>query len=255
MKVLIVSAHPGPDSLTNSLRDVAAEQLRADGHEVEISDLYAMDFKACHDAGDFTNLNAEGRVSYPFASMGAAETRAFSPDIVAEQDKVLAADAVIFAFPLWWFSMPAIMKGWIDRVWTAGIGYQTGGARYGDGRMKGKRAMIMVMVGGGESYFSEIGVNGPIDDLLFPINHGMLFYPGFDVLPPFVLHKTDRMEQERFDEVAEDVRERMRTLFTTKPIPYRHQAVDYTERKYELRDEIAAKAPKGFAAHIDHNRA
>lgn len=254
MKILIVSAHPGPDSLTNSLRDVAAARLRADGHEVEISDLYAMNFKAGHDADDFTNLTAEGRVSYPFASMAAAETRAFSPDIIAEQDKVLAADAVIFAFPLWWFSMPAIMKGWFDRVWTAGIGYQTGGARYGDGRMKGKRAMLMVMVGGGESYFSQRGVNGPIDDLLFPINHGMLFYPGFDVLPSFVLHKTDRMEPERYEQVAEEVRDTMRNLFTMKPIPYRRQAEDYTERKFELKADIAATAPAGFAAHIDHGR-
>ncbi|HEY6870076.1 MAG TPA: NAD(P)H-dependent oxidoreductase [Novosphingobium sp.] len=255
MKILIVSAHPEPASLTNSLRDVAAEQLRADGHEVKISDLYAMNWKAAHDRDDFTNLTSDEPLSYPFASMGAAADRAFSQDIIEEQDKALWADALILAFPLWWFSVPAILKGWIDRVWTAGVGYQISGARYGAGRMAGKRAMIMVMVGGGESYFSARGVNGPIDDLLFPINHGMLFYPGYDVLPSFVLHKTDRMEPERFDSAAEAVRERMRTLFTVAPIPYRRQAEDYTERKFELKEEIAATAPPGFAAHIDHGRA
>ncbi|MBB4614291.1 NAD(P)H dehydrogenase (quinone) [Novosphingobium taihuense] len=233
---------------------MAAEQLRADGHEVQISDLYAMKFKACHDADDFTAHDPAEPVRYPFASMAAAADRAFAADIIAEQDKVLWADAVIFAFPLWWFAMPAIMKGWIDRVWTAGIGYQTGGDRYGAGRMVGKRAMLMVMVGGGESYFSDRGVNGPIDDLLFPLNHGMLWYPGFDVLPSCVLHRTDRMEQERYDSIAEEVRERMRTLFTISPIPYRRQAEDYTERKFELKEEIAANAPPGFAAHIDESR-
>lgn len=254
MKILIVSAHPERKSLTNSLRDVAAEQLRSAGHEVLVSDLYAMQWKAAHDAEDFTALDTSGPVSYPFASMVASGDRAFSKDIIEEQDKVLWADAVIFAFPLWWFSMPAIMKGWIDRVWTAGIGYQTGGERYGAGRMAGKRAMIMVMVGGGESYFSARGVNGPIEDLLFPINHGMLFYPGFDVLPSLVFHKTDRLRPEQFDAFAEHVRDRMRSLFTIAPIPYRRQAEDYTELKFELKEEIAATAPPGFAAHIDDSR-
>ncbi|MDO7833453.1 NAD(P)H-dependent oxidoreductase [Sphingobium sp. HBC34] len=250
MNVLIVSAHPGPASLTNALRDVAVEQLRADGHEVRISDLYAMNWKAAHDCDDFTALSPDEPLSFPFASMRAADTRAFSDDIIAEQDKALWADALILAFPLWWFSMPAILKGWIDRVWTAGVGYQISGNRYGAGRMAGKRAMLMVMVGGGESYFSDRGVNGPIDDLLFPINHGCLYYPGYDVLPSYVLHKTDRLDEEGFKAAAQDVRDRMRTLFTTAPIPYRPQAEDYTERKFELKEDIAATAPPGFAGHI-----
>lgn len=250
MNILIVSAHPEPNSLTNSLRDVAVEQLRADGHEVQTSDLYAMNWKAAHDRNDFPAVGPDEPLSYPFGSMKAAANREYTKDVIAEQDKVFWADALILAFPLWWFSVPAILKGWIDRVWTAGVGYQISGERYGAGRMAGKRAMIMVMVGGGESYFSARGVNGPIDDLLFPINHGMLYYPGFDVLPPFLVHKTDRMEKERFEEVKEDVRERMRTLFTIAPIPYRPQAEDYTEYKFELKEEFAATAPPGFAGHI-----
>lgn len=250
MKILIVSAHPDPASLTNSLRDVAADQLKSDGHDVRISDLYAMNWKSAHDRDDFTQIAADAPLRLPFASMNAMENRAFSADIIEEQDKALWADALILAFPLWWFSMPAILKGWIDRVWTAGVGYQISGERYGAGRMAGKRAMIMVMVGGGESYFSARGVNGPIEDLLFPINHGMLYYPGYDVLPPYVLHKTDRIDPETYGQAADEVRERMRTLFTCTPIPYRPQAEDYTERKFELKEEIAATAPPGFAAHI-----
>ncbi len=251
MNILIVSAHPEPASLTNALRDVAVDQLRADGHEVRISDLYAMNWKAGHDRADFPELDPAEPLHLPIESMRASVTRAFSKDVIEEQDKVLWADALILAFPLWWFSVPAILKGWIDRVWTAGVGYQTGGERYGAGRMAGKRAMIMVMVGGGKSYFSARGVNGPMEDLLFPINHGMLYYPGFDVLPPFVAHWTDRFDEERFKTAAEEVRERMRTLFTSAPIPYRPQARDYKERSFELKDEIAATAPPGFAAHLD----
>lgn len=250
MKVLFVSAHPNPGSLTNAIRDIAADQLRADGHEVQISDLYAMQWKAGLDEHDFTGLDPEAPLSYPFASMAAAESRAFAQDIVAEQDKALWADALILVFPLWWFSMPALLKGWIDRVWQAGIGYQTGGARYGAGRMQGKRAMVMVMVGGGPSYFSATGVNGPIEDLLFPITHGCLYYPGYDVLPSYIAHWTDRITEERFAEMSERARECMRTLFTAEPIPFRPQAEDYTERKLELKPEIAETAGTGFSAHI-----
>lgn len=250
MNVLIVSAHPDSHSLTNSLRDVAAEQLRSDGHEVKISDLYAMGWKSAHDRADFTGQSADEPLPLPFASMAAMNDRAFAPDILEEQDKVLWADALILAFPLWWGSMPAILKGWIDRVWTAGIGYQPDGARYGAGRMVGKRAMLMVMVGGVPSYYSARGVHGPLDDLLFPVNHGMLFYPGFDVLAPYVLYRAGRIDQEYFLAAAHEVRGRMNRLFTDEPIPYRPQAEDYTAVTFELTEEIAATAPPGFAAHI-----
>ncbi|TIQ11649.1 MAG: flavodoxin family protein, partial [Mesorhizobium sp.] len=61
------------------------------------------------------------------------------------------------------------------------------------------------------------------DDLLFPINHGILYYPGYDVLPPFVVYRVDRFGEADFEPVAERLRERMRTLGTTRPIPYRQQ--------------------------------
>lgn len=69
-----------------------------------------------------------------------------------EQRKLLAADAVILLFPLWWFGMPAIMKGWFDRVWARGLayGYKNAGNahRYGEGGFAGKRALLAVSVGG-----------------------------------------------------------------------------------------------------------
>ncbi|MDF8335390.1 NAD(P)H-dependent oxidoreductase [Novosphingobium cyanobacteriorum] len=247
MKVLIVSAHPEPSSLTNALRNVAISQLEADGHEVRVSDLYAMNFQPCVVREDFPAL-AEGEPLRPtVASMQASATSAFTQDVLDEQEKVLWADAVIFAFPLWWFSVPAIMKGWIDRVWTAGIGYQLSGERYGAGRMSGKRAMIMVMIGGRETYFSAGGVNGPIDDLLFPITHGMLYYPGFAVLPSLLVYRTHHLDG-RYDEVCDEVRGRMRDLFTTPPIPFRAQAGgDFDEQLGELKPEIAPATPQGFA--------
>src|SRR5260370_7002577 len=83
--------------------------------------------------------------------------------------------------------------------------------------------MSLVTTGGWEEHYSARGVNGPIDDLLFPINHGILYYPGYDVLPPFVVYRVDRLDEAAFEPIAERLRERMRTLATTPPIPYRRQ--------------------------------
>src|SRR6202011_3584918 len=83
--------------------------------------------------------------------------------------------------------------------------------------------MLVVTTGGWAAHYSERGINGPIDDLLFPINHGILYYPGYDVLPPFVTYSTDRFNEMRFDSAAESLRDRMPTIETTRPVPYRRQ--------------------------------
>lgn len=151
-KVLIIYAHPEPSSLTRQLVDVSVECLTAQGHDVLQSDLYAMGWKAIFDENDFPQRANPQRLSFGAESAHAYRHRRQSPDVAAEQDKVLAADVVIFQFPLWWYGMPAIMKGWIDRVWAAGLahGYKDAGNayRYGDGAFKGKRAMLSVAVGG-----------------------------------------------------------------------------------------------------------
>lgn len=257
MNILIIAAHPDPASLTHSLCGVATEQLNADGHEVRFSDLYAMGWKAMVDREDFPALASADRLCVGTASGQAFETGTLTADVVAEQEKLIWADAVILAFPLWWFSFPAILKGWIDRTLSYGFGYGRGehsdtrwGDRYGEGMMAGKRAMLMVMLGGWEPHYGPRGVNGPIEDILFPMNHGVLFYPGFTVLPPFVVYRSDRIDEKRFKLTAEDLRQRMRTLFTAPPIPYRMQnAGDYSIPSMQLHPEINPGV-SGFAAHL-----
>lgn len=83
--------------------------------------------------------------------------------------------------------------------------------------------MLIVTAGGWETHYGPRGVNGPIDDLLFPINHGALYYPGYDVLPPFVSYRADRMDDGGFEDMSAALRQRMRALFTDAPIAYRQQ--------------------------------
>ena len=166
---------------------------------------------------------------------------------------------MIFQFPLWWFSMPAIMKGWVERVYSYGFGYGVGehserrwGDRYGEGTLSGKRAMLVVTAGGWESHYSARGINGAMDDLLFPIHHGILYYPGLEVLPPFIEYRTDRMGAERFAAICAALGQRLDTLATTRPIPFRRQNYgDYDIPAMTLKPGIAP-GRTGFAAHLDH---
>ena len=110
--------------------------------------------------------------------------------------------------------------------------------------------MLIVTAGGLEDHYTPRGINGPIDDLLFPINHGILYYPGYDVLPPFVVYQVDRLDETGFEPVAERLRERLRTLATTVPIPYRRQnGGDYLIPSMNLRPELGDSGATGFALH------
>ena len=124
------------------------------------------------------------------------------------------------------------------------------------GTLAGKRAMLMVTVGGWATHYAPRGVNGPIEDILFPINHGILYYPGYTVLPSFVAYRVDRMDEVGFQLVAEQLRERMRTIETAAPVPYRMQnGGDYQVPSLELRPELGDPGASGFALHVDRGRA
>ena len=256
MNVLIVYAHPESQSLNGSLKDFAVSHLQAAGHNVQISDLYAMQWKAALDAGDNTEPSP-GPFQPSQDSQRAYQNGTQSHDIGAEQEKLQWADTVIFQFPLWWFSMPAIMKGWVERVYAYGFAYGVGehsdkhwGDRYGEGNMAGKRAMLMVTTGGWEPHYSARGINGPIDDLLFPINHGILHYPGFTVLPPLVFYRTDRTDETRYAHMRHELAERLNTLDSTSPVPFRQQnSGDYDIPALTLKADITPER-KGFAAHL-----
>lgn len=257
MNVLIVYAHPQPRSPNGALRDFAVRRLEAAGHRVQVSDLYAMQWKATLDEHDAPERDPREPFHASLDSKRAFAEGTQSADIAREQEKLRWADTVIFQFPMWWFSMPAIMKGWFDRVYAYGFAYGVGehsdthwGDRYGEGSMSGKRAMLVVTTGGWDSHYSARGINGPIDDLLFPIQHGMLFYPGFDVLPPVVVHRTGKVDAARWDAITHSLGGRLDTLATTAPIPYRRQNFGaYDIPALTLKDDVSP-GQTGFAAHL-----
>jgi len=252
-QILLVLAHPEPQSLNAHLAQAARAELEAQGHRVVVSDLYALGWQPVVGAADFPDRLNPAQLDIIAESGHAFKQGSLTADVRAEQVKLLEADAVVFQFPLWWFGMPAIMKGWIERVYAYGLayGYRDEGNRYryGDGALCGKRAMLSVTLGGPEADYSSRGINGQLDELLFPITHGVLYYPGMNVLPTYAVYDAHRLDDAGVTRVADGLRARMRGLFDDAPLPYRPQnGGDYPDR-HALAENVSPGVT-GLRAHL-----
>jgi NAD(P)H dehydrogenase (quinone) len=235
MRVFIVFAHPEPRSFTGSMKDVAVETLQNAGHEVELSDLHAMGFNPVPGRHDFATALSDEFFSYEAEQQHAHAAGAFSPEITQEHLKLIAADLVLFIFPLWWFSMPAIMKGWVDRVFAIGFAYG-GGRWYDKGVFRGKRAMLAITTGGSEAAYTPTGIQGDIGLILYPIQHGILQYVGMDVLPPFVAYGASYAEEEDKERVRESFRQYLIRLEELEPLPL--PSVEQYDENLQLKEQV-----------------
>jgi len=207
--VLILYAHPEPTSFCGALKDAAVEAIAAAGHEVTVSDLYAEGFNPVAGRHDFSDVADPSRFHYQSEQMHAATGGGFAPDIAREQARFAAADLVIAVFPLWWSGIPAILKGWFDRVLAFGFAY-VDGARFETGFFPDKRGLIAVTTGGTPARFSETGVYGRIEGVLSPVQKSVFGYLGMKTLPPFVAYAAPRVEAADRARYLDDWRERVR---------------------------------------------
>jgi NAD(P)H dehydrogenase (quinone) len=193
MNVFIVHAHHEPRSFNGAMTAAAREVLEDAGHVVQVSDLYAMGFDPVSDRRNFTTVADPEFLKQQAEEAHAGAAGGFAPDIRAEMDKLFWCDALILQFPMWWFGMPAILKGWVDRVFAAGTVYG-GGRWYDNGILAGRRAMCAITTGGPQTMFAPDGLNGDLEALLYPVNHGVLAFVGFTVVEPFVVHAPVRLD-------------------------------------------------------------
>jgi NAD(P)H dehydrogenase (quinone) len=219
MKVLIVHAHPEPQSFTAALRDQAVTTLQAQGHEVQVSDLYAMNWNPVASADDFSSRENPEYLVYALEQRLGVKSQSLAPDIRQELDKLLWADLLILNFPIFWFSAPAMLKGWIDRVLVSGVCY--GGKRFYDqGGLSGKKALVTVTLGGREHMFGDGAIHGPLEDMLRPILRGTLAYVGFDVLEPFVAWHVPYISDEARKEFLRGYRQRLEHVSDDLPMVF-----------------------------------
>ncbi len=108
MRVLAVIAHPNQASFSHAVLDRFAAGANEAGHTLDIADLYREGFDPTLSERDLMQFQG---VEMP-------------EDVLAYQSRVEQADALCLVFPTWWYGMPAMMKGWFDRVWSADWAYQ-----------------------------------------------------------------------------------------------------------------------------------
>lgn len=232
MKVLIVHAHHEPRSFNSALKDCAVEQLAAAGHAVQVSDLHAMDWNPVASAADFGARANPDYLVYALEQRHNLEGGTLAADIAAEIAKVQWCDLLILNFPLYWFSEPAILKGWIDRVMVSGLFY--GGRRiYDRGGMRGKRASATITLGGREQMFGAEAIHGDLHSLLRPLLQGTLAYCGFAVLPPFLAYHVPYVGAETRAQILADYRRHLGALERVEPLTF-PSLNDYDDRLLPL---------------------
>lgn len=186
MNHLIVYAHPNPKSFNHAILSAVEENLKKAGREFLVRDLYALKFSPVLAPSDFAAFH-EGNTP---------------DDIKREQEFITSADRIVVIHPIWWFGMPAMLKGYIDRVFAHGFAYSVGpdGPK---GLLSGKKVSIINTTGGDEATYSKYGFR---DALARTIENGVFGFCGMEV----VQHKffyavptsTDEQRKRMLEEVA-----------------------------------------------------
>ncbi|XP_048211180.1 NAD(P)H dehydrogenase [quinone] 1 [Perognathus longimembris pacificus] len=215
---LIVLAHSEKTSFNHAMKEAAVEALTSRGWEVMESDLYAMNFNPIISRKDITGeLKDSENFQYPAEVSLAYKEGRLSPDIVAEQKKLEAADLVIFQFPLQWFGVPAILKGWFERVLVAGFAY-TYAAMYDKGPFQNKKAVLSITTGGSGSMYSLQGVHGDMNINLWPIQSGTLHFCGFQVLEPQLTYSIGHVPPDARIQILEGWKQRLENIWEETPL-------------------------------------
>ena len=152
---------------------------------MRLSDLYARSFAPEEHARHFSRRADWSRFDAQTEQRFSSNENALPLDVQKEVDDLLWADLLVLQFPLWWFGMPAILKGWMDRVFVYGKLYSSK-RRLHAGVCAGKRAILSVTAGSSREACSPDGQEGDTRLILWPI-HYSLFYVGFTVLEPVLI--------------------------------------------------------------------
>lgn len=170
MHTLIVTSHPDPDGLTHAVARRIAETA---GATIELADLTAEGFDP-----RFTQDDLKGH----------HRQAPFPADVLAEQARLDRADTLVLVFPVYWWSMPALMKGWIDRVFTGGWAYDDSS---GQGVLKKLGHLPVHLVGLGGADERTWHKRGYTEAMKTQIDTGIFDYCGAPVLSSTLLLETD----------------------------------------------------------------
>ena len=187
MKNLIIYAHPNSASLNHFFKQTIVESLQESNQEIEVRDLYQINFNPVLSLNDMSGQRM-GKVA---------------DEVKTEQDFIAWADRIIFVYPIWWTGMPAIMKGYIDRVFSYGFAY-----RYDQGIQKGlltgKKAIIVNSHGKSNAEYEASGMDKA---LALTSDTGIFKYCGLEIQQHFYFDKADRASAESVEDWKDQIEE------------------------------------------------
>lgn len=162
MKHLIICANPNPNSFTQAIKNQIENTLTDINQPFITRNLYDMNFKSVLDMEDF-NLFFQGKIPN---------------DIAFEQSEITKADIIHFVFPLWWAGLPAIFKGYIDRVFTPGFAYKRDINNNLVAMLNGRKSFLWTSHGNTEQEYNTIGMYESLTKTI----DGILEYVGIEVI-------------------------------------------------------------------------
>ena len=217
MNTFIVYYHPEPQSFNGALLREAVEALAQAGHEVRVSDLHETGFNPVSGRHNFTTTKDPNYYKQQIEELHATEISGFAAEIESELQNLEWCDLMIWQFPLWWFGLPAPLKGWVDRVFAMGRTYGNG-RFYEGGVFAGKRAMLSLTTGGPAEAYQTDGFNGDIASILRPIHRGMLAFVGFSVLAPQISYGPAHISDEERAELLSNYHDRLQRINQEEPV-------------------------------------
>ncbi len=197
MHVLTILDHPDPNSFTVAAARSFMEGATAAGHTTELGDLHAEGFDPRWSMAD-----VEGNLASDALS-----------DVVAEQSRIARADAICLAFPLFWWGMPSMMKGWVDRVWTWGWAYDQ--LNDLEKSLQRPRTGVLLVPAGARS--DEMERAGYLQALETSWMQGTFGYFGFSPRKLVILHGSTGSESRR-----KALLHKCNTIGQTLPVPENH---------------------------------
>lgn len=193
MHALVVVAHPDPHSLTHAIARRVAETIASSpatngiSHTAEIADLAAEGFDPRFNAADLALFN---------------KTLAAPADVAAEHARLNRADALVLVYPIYWWSFPALLKGWIDRVFSQGWAYED--VALGKSVKKLPRLRVhLVAIGGADQ--RTMARHGYFGAMKTQIDHGIFDYCGAQVVTSELLLASDTGYPEAHLETARTI--------------------------------------------------
>ena len=186
MNALVIYAHPNPLSFNAALATVVEEELQKKGAEVNVKDLYGMDWNPVLSEDDFRSFH----------------TGKLPEDISSEQNDVKQADFIVVIAPVWWYSVPAILKGYFDRVFSIGFAYEytKTGSR---GLLTDKKALVITTSGADEQ---TAETSGMLDAMKTSLVDGIFGFSGFQEYQHKNLFAVPTVSAEERKQMLDEVR-------------------------------------------------